>query len=78
LLADHCGIDLIFGGAVMEVLVAFTTLRSCGTGSPRAGAALWRWSGRYFGRGQAILQERGRIKRQTIQQRRLLHQQQAA
>ncbi len=32
----------------------------------------------YFGRGQAILQERERIKRQTIQQRRLLHQQQAA
>jgi hypothetical protein len=32
----------------------------------------------YFGRGQAILQERERIKRQTIQHRRLLHQQQAA
>jgi putative transposase len=32
----------------------------------------------YFGRRQAILQERERIKRQTIQQRRLLHQQQAA
>ena len=32
----------------------------------------------YSGRGQAILQERERIKRQTIQQRRLLHHQQAA
>jgi hypothetical protein len=32
----------------------------------------------YFGRGQAILIERDRIKRRTIQQRRLLHQQQAA
>jgi hypothetical protein len=32
----------------------------------------------YFGRGQAILSERARIKRHTIQQRRLLHQQQAA
>jgi putative transposase len=32
----------------------------------------------YFGRGQAILLERERIKRQTIQQRRLLHQSQAA
>ncbi len=32
----------------------------------------------YFGRGPAILQERERIKRQTIQQRRLLHQRQAA
>ncbi len=32
----------------------------------------------YFGRGQAILLERDRIKRQTIQQRRLLHQQQTA
>ena len=32
----------------------------------------------YFGRGQAILRERERIKRQTIQQRRLLHQSQAA
>ena len=31
-----------------------------------------------FGRGLAIPQERARIKRQTIQQRRLLHQQQAA
>src|SRR3712207_2583490 len=31
-----------------------------------------------FGRGQAILLERERIKRRTIQQRRLLHQQQAA
>jgi transposase InsO family protein len=32
----------------------------------------------YFGRGQAILLERARIKRQTIQQRRLLHHSQAA
>lgn len=32
----------------------------------------------YFGRGQTILLERERIKRHTIQQRRLLHQQQAA
>ena len=32
----------------------------------------------YFGRGQAILQDRQRIKRQTIQQRRLLHHSQAA
>jgi putative transposase len=32
----------------------------------------------YFGRGQTILRERERIKRQTIQQRRLLHQSQAA
>ena len=32
----------------------------------------------YFGRGQAILSARAGIKRQTIQQRRLLHQQQAA
>jgi transposase InsO family protein len=32
----------------------------------------------YFGRGQAILLERERIKRQTIQQRRLLHHCQAA
>jgi putative transposase len=32
----------------------------------------------YFGRGQAILQERQRIKRQTIPQRRLLHLSQAA
>jgi putative transposase len=32
----------------------------------------------YFGRGQAILRDRKRIKRQTIQQRRLLHQQQVA
>jgi len=32
----------------------------------------------YFGRGQAILLERERIKRQTIQQRRLIHQQIAA
>jgi hypothetical protein len=28
----------------------------------------------YFGRGQTILLERERIKRQTIQSRRLLHQ----
>ena len=32
----------------------------------------------YFGRGQAILLERERIKRQTVQQRRLLHHSQAA
>lgn len=32
----------------------------------------------YFGRGQTILLERERIKRQTIQQRRLIHQQIAA
>ena len=32
----------------------------------------------YFGRGQAILLERQRIKRQTIQQRRLRHQERAA
>jgi hypothetical protein len=32
----------------------------------------------YFGRGQAIPLERERIKRQTIQQRRLLHHFQAA
>src|SRR5438105_6169140 len=32
----------------------------------------------YFGRGQTILLERQRIKRQTIQQRRLMHNQQAA
>ena len=32
----------------------------------------------YFGRGQTILLDRDRIKRQTIQQRRLLHQQHAA
>ena len=32
----------------------------------------------YFGRGQTILLDRGRIKRQTIQQRRLIHQQHAA
>jgi transposase InsO family protein len=32
----------------------------------------------YFGRGQAILRERERIKRHTIQQRRLIHQQHAA
>jgi transposase InsO family protein len=32
----------------------------------------------YFGRGQAILIERERIKRQTIANRRLLHRQQAA
>jgi putative transposase len=32
----------------------------------------------YFGRGPTILRERQRIKRQTIQRRRLLHQQQAA
>jgi transposase InsO family protein len=32
----------------------------------------------YFGRGQTILLERERIKRRTIQQRRLLHRSQAA
>ena len=32
----------------------------------------------YSGRGEAILRERERIKRRTIQQRRLLHQQHAA
>ena len=32
----------------------------------------------YFGRGQTILLDRERIKRQTIQQRRLIHQQLAA
>ena len=32
----------------------------------------------YFGRGEAILLDRRRIKRQTIQQRRLLHHCQAA
>ena len=32
----------------------------------------------YFGRGQAILAERERIKRQTIANRRLQHQSQAA
>ena len=32
----------------------------------------------YFGRGQTILLERERIKRRTIQQRRLIHQRQAA
>ena len=32
----------------------------------------------YFGRGQTILMQRERIKRQTIQSRRLLHHQQAA
>jgi transposase InsO family protein len=32
----------------------------------------------YFGRGQTILLERERLKRRTIQQRRLLHQSQAA
>src|SRR3712207_494161 len=32
----------------------------------------------YFGRGQSILRERDRIKRHTIQQRRLLHQSKAA
>ena len=32
----------------------------------------------YFGRGEAVLRERERIKRQTIQQRRLLHHSQAA
>ncbi|MCA4919936.1 MAG: IS3 family transposase, partial [Roseomonas sp.] len=32
----------------------------------------------YFGRGQPILLERQRIKRKTIQRRRLMHQQNAA
>ena len=32
----------------------------------------------YFGRGQAILLDRARIKRNTIQQRRLMHHQKAA
>jgi hypothetical protein len=32
----------------------------------------------YFGRGQTILLQRERIKRQTIAQRRLQHQRQAA
>ena len=32
----------------------------------------------YFGRGQTILLERERIKRKTIQNRRLLHHKQAA
>jgi hypothetical protein len=32
----------------------------------------------YFGRGQAILLERARIKRRTIQQRRLMHHHKAA
>ena len=32
----------------------------------------------YFGRGQSILEQRERIKRKTIQQRRLQHQKQAA
>ena len=32
----------------------------------------------YFGRGQTILIERERIKRQTIANRRLLHRRQAA
>jgi hypothetical protein len=32
----------------------------------------------YFGRGQTIVLERERIKRQTLQQRRFLHQQHAA
>ena len=32
----------------------------------------------YFGRGQAILQERHRIKRKTIEHRRLLHRKLAA
>ena len=32
----------------------------------------------YLGRGQTILLERERIKRHTIQQRRLMHRQQAA
>jgi transposase InsO family protein len=32
----------------------------------------------YFGRGQTILLDRERIKRETIQQRRLIHQQHAA
>jgi hypothetical protein len=32
----------------------------------------------YFGRGQAILRERERIKRKAIQHRRLMHHQHAA
>ncbi|WP_210387100.1 integrase core domain-containing protein, partial [Methylorubrum populi] len=32
----------------------------------------------YFGRGEAILQERARIKRQTLKDRRLRHHAQAA
>ena len=32
----------------------------------------------YFGRGQTILLDRARIKRNTIQQRRLMHHQKAA
>ena len=32
----------------------------------------------YFGRGQTILLERERIKRNTLQQRRLMHHRQAA
>jgi putative transposase len=32
----------------------------------------------YFGRGQTILLKRERIKRRTIQQRRLMHQQNTA
>jgi hypothetical protein len=32
----------------------------------------------YFGRGQAILLERARIKRRTIQHRRLMHHQKPA
>jgi putative transposase len=32
----------------------------------------------YFGRGQTILRERERIKRQTIQTRRLIHRRKAA
>ncbi|MCA3421653.1 MAG: hypothetical protein INF81_01765 [Roseomonas sp.] len=32
----------------------------------------------YFGRGQTILLERERIKRRTIQQRRLMHHENAA
>lgn len=32
----------------------------------------------YFGRGQAILEQRERIKQQTVQLRRLQHQSQAA
>ncbi len=32
----------------------------------------------YFGRGQTILLDRERIKRKTIQQRRLMHHQNAA
>lgn len=38
----------------------------------------WNAADVYLGRGQAILTERERIKRQTIQQRRLQHQLQAA